>query len=46
VFQNDTTMPRSFVLNQCTIVLPAGGQPMPCTQPFKVWSTMMRPSDA
>jgi hypothetical protein len=27
--------PRSLVLNQCTIVLPHGGQPMPCTQPLR-----------
>jgi hypothetical protein len=25
-FQNETTRPRSLVLNQCTIVLPHGGQ--------------------
>ena len=31
--------PRSFVLNQCTIVLPHGGQPMPCTQPLTAMIT-------
>ena len=31
--------PRSLVLNQCTMVLPQGGQPMPCTQPFSVCSS-------
>src|SRR3954462_3347921 len=35
-FQKETTRPRSFVLNQCTIVLPHGGQPIPCTQPFAI----------
>ena len=38
VFHTDTVSPRSRVLNQCTMVLPHGGQPMPCTQPL---STMI-----
>src|SRR5712691_4316242 len=45
-FQNDTTSPRSFVLNQWTIVLPAGGHPIPCAQPFRIWRTMTTASDA
>jgi DNA polymerase IIIc chi subunit len=38
-FQKATVRPRSFVLNQWTIVLPQGGQPIPFTQPFSVCST-------
>jgi len=45
IFHVDTTSPRSLVLNQCTIVFPHGGQPIPCTQPFTVWSTMSSASD-
>ncbi len=46
VFHTDTTTPRSLVLNQCTMVLPQGGQPMPCTQPFSVCSATRSASDA
>src|SRR5262245_61437168 len=45
-FQNDTMSPRSFVLNQCTMVLPDGGAPRPCTQPLAICRTMTSPSDA
>src|SRR5262245_64540280 len=45
-FQNDTISPRSLVLNQCTIVLPDGGQPMPCTHPFATCRRITTPSEA
>src|SRR5262245_10184069 len=45
-FQVDTTSPRSVRPNQCTIVLPQGGQPMPCTQPFSVMTMTMTASEA
>ena len=34
------------MLNQWTIVLPDGGQPMPCAHPFKICNTITRPSEA
>ena len=46
MFQVETVSPRSFVLNQCTMVLPQGGQPMPCTQPLTAMIAMMAASDA
>ena len=45
-FQVETVRPRSLTLNQCTMVLPQGGQPMPCTQPFAAITTMIATSDA
>jgi hypothetical protein len=45
VFHTDTLTPRSRVLNQCTIVLPEGGQPMPCTQPFSTCTVAISASD-
>ena len=40
-FQKETTVPRSFKLNQCDNVLPQAGQPIPCNQPFKKLSKIM-----
>src|SRR5438128_7828914 len=45
-FHTDTTRPRSLVLNQCTIVLPHGGQPIPWTQPFAIWIMMTSANEA
>ena len=44
-FQVETTVPRSLVLNQCTMDLPQGGQPMPWTQPFAAMTTMTAASE-
>jgi len=45
-FQSETVRPRSRVLNQWTIVLPQGGQPIPWTQPFSACSAMSTASEA
>jgi len=46
VFHTETVSPRSRVLNQCTMVLPQGGQPMPCTQPLRTCTAAIAASDA
>ena len=46
MFHTDTVSARSRVLNQCTIDLPHGGQPMPCTQPLSTWTAMIMNREA